>query len=386
MTMIYSTFNMKVQSIDIGDNTGSAQATYYEIPQNISEMTISTLNAIGGNVSFVPYLPSYVFNMQNVGYPNFPQKMVPDVVLTGGITEFDRALETRGKTFDVSASTEPIDGAPEWFESDIIAAEFGDADKSSVARITLDFNLIDYQTLTGISKMQTINSIRVYKATKERELGFSLFGPAFGLQGSIKKVQGRHAAIRLLVQLNVIQIIGRFYDLPYWKLLPDTQPDPVVMETLRSDWADWNELNRIVKFQELLYIIGYDIPISGELDQFTMTALQDFGGKHGLTEIAINEENFLKLYVSLPVTKEAVRRREQYQEFFQQLLEKLRRQAAAKVRKPSPEEIRRAKLRESYQLFHKALRYGFLGKMFYYTSEFLTTLKGIYAAPVPDAT
>ena len=46
--------------------------------------------------------------MQTIGYPNFDKKIIPNVVLTGAITEFDRGLETRGKNTDFGADTKSI--------------------------------------------------------------------------------------------------------------------------------------------------------------------------------------------------------------------------------------------------------------------------------------
>jgi len=57
---------------------------------------------------------------------------------------------------------------------------------------------------SGIPKMQAINTIKSHKAVKENAIGFTLLSSSFGLQGTVKKIQGRHAAIRLLVQLSML--------------------------------------------------------------------------------------------------------------------------------------------------------------------------------------
>lgn len=183
-------------------------------------MLKSALNSIGGRVTFIPYDPAYMENSRITGYSKFENKIVPDVAVSGGITEFDRGLETRGKNLNAGVETEPFTNIPDWFPWETIGMEYGQGQKTSTASITVDFNLIDFQTLSGLSRMQTVNTIKVYKGSNEKELGITLFGPTFGIKGSIKKVQGRHAAIRLLSRLRTIQIVGKYLKLPYWRLLP----------------------------------------------------------------------------------------------------------------------------------------------------------------------
>lgn len=304
MTEIYETETLRVQSKDIADNTGTAGATGGEIPRDVTEMLMSTLNSIGGKVIFIPYNPAFIQNQMVTGYSTFENKTIPDVVITGGITEFDRGLETRGSNVDVGAAAD-FTGAPKWVPSTTAGAEYSAGDKTGLASITIDFNMINFQTMSGIAKMQTVNTIKVSKAVSEKELGITLFGPTFGLKGSIKKVQGRHAAVRLLVQLSMLQVIGKYMMVPYWNLLPEADPDPVVVESLKKSYYAMDEATRIIKLQELLFIQGYDVTISGEMDQGTLNALQNF--KPGAK--TIDKDLYLAVFQAVPITDEVLERR-----------------------------------------------------------------------------
>ena len=101
MTEIYSTDVLLIQSNSIGDETGTSKSTGGEIPRDITEMMKSSLNSIGGNVVYIPYDPAFVQNQMVTGYSNFQNKLVPNVVLSGGITEFDRGLVTKGENTDI---------------------------------------------------------------------------------------------------------------------------------------------------------------------------------------------------------------------------------------------------------------------------------------------
>ncbi len=304
MTEIYSTQDLRVQSKEIADNTGTAGATGGEIPRDISEMLQSTLNSIGGKVTYVPYNPDFIQNQMVTGYSTFENKTIPNVVITGGITEFDRGLETRGSNVDAGIAAD-FSHAPSWAPSNTVAADYGTEDKYGLASITLDFNMIDFQSMAGIAKMQTVNSIKVSKAVSEKELAITLLGPTFGLKGSIKKVQGRHAAVRMLVQLSMVQIIGKYLMVPYWTLLPEANSDPVVMDGVKKAFYGMGQVERIIKVQEFLFIQGYDVSITGELDQATLSALQKV--KPGAR--TIDKETYLALFLSVPINDDVLERR-----------------------------------------------------------------------------
>lgn len=310
MTEIYDTGIVKIQSQDISDNTGASTHTGGEIQRNITEMVKSTLNSVGGNVVFIEYDPSYIQNQTVTGYSDFSNKLIPDVVLTGGITEFDRGLETRGDGTDFGASAE-FDNVPSELPTGEVAVRYGDSSKYNSARITLDFNMKNFQTLAGIAKMNTVTSIEVGKALGKREYGVALFGVTFGQKGTIKKVQGRHEAVRLLVQASMIQMVGKYLVLPYWRLLgDDSNPDPLVREALTRSYYNMDDNQRITLVQEWLYLHGYDVEFTGRLDSPTEKALQAFSKEYQPGKGDIGSELFARLYMTVPVSYETLGRRQ----------------------------------------------------------------------------
>jgi len=317
MSQIYDTGLMKVQSQDIQDETGTSTTSGGEIQRNITEIMKSTLNSIGGNVRFIEYNPSYIQNQMVSGYSSFDKKTIPDVVITGGITEFDRGLETRGEGTNVDVEAE-FGGVPSWFPSQTAGVSYGDTSKTGKARITLDFNLKDFQTLAGIPRMSTTNSMEVHKALREDEVGITLFGPTFGLKGQIKKVQGRHEAVRVLVQVSMIQMIGKYLALPYWRLMgDDVAPDKTVLDSISETYHRMGREDRVGAAQQWLTLHGYDVSINNRMDSKTVGALQQFDAKLGSADPGgISEALFTKLYLSIPVTRETFGKRQKMNEYF----------------------------------------------------------------------
>ena len=309
MTEIYDTGLVKIQSQGIGDNTGTAGATGGEIQRDITEIMKSTLNAVGGNIQFIEYDPAYIQNQMVTGYSDFSNKLIPDVVITGGITEFDRGLETRGDGTDVGAEAN-LTGMPGWLPSQTVGIDYGQSGKTGKARITLDFNLKDFQTLAAIKKMTTTNSMVVNKAMANEEFGITLFGPTFGRKGSVKKVQGRHNVVRLLVQVSMVQMVGKYLMLPYWRLLgEDSEPDNVVMDTLSKRYYQMDSVTQVAKAQELLYLHGYDVPITGILDTQTVAALKQYDAAFKPAGSSVSLDTFVGLYVNVPLNHQTLGRR-----------------------------------------------------------------------------
>lgn len=320
MSVIYNAPLTKVQSSMVLDNTGAWRplATGAEIQRDITEIVKSTLNSIGGRVVFIEYNPMYISNQVSTGYSNFQHKIIPDVVLTGGITGFDRALETVSSGIDASADLQFQDLQND--NSDIIlppsenvSASYDSSKKTGLAKITLDFNMKDFRTLAGIPYMTSTQSMLVHKDVQNSGFAITLFGPTFGLNGSVKRVQGRHEAVRVLVQSSLIHLLGRHMTLPYWRLLDGVTPDKIVLNRIRTSFRILPEMDRIVKVQTWLIIHGYQSNLNGNLDPSTVKALSDYTAKNNLVFSAdkpsINYDLYESLYINLPLDDKALGRR-----------------------------------------------------------------------------
>lgn len=302
MSQIYSSKQLKIMPQEIGDVTGTSTSTGYEIPKDVTEMVKSTLNSIGGNILFIPYDTQFMANTAGTGYSDFADKVLPEVIISGGITEFDRALVTKGDSTDLDIEMPKMGGI-----------NFTDTNKSSLASVTLDFNMLDFKTFTGIPRIQAINSVKLTKSTKEDSFGFTIKSATFGVKGDIKKVQGRHAAVRLIVQLSMIEIIGRYAKLPYWRLIPGASKDDVVIDGILTDFYAMTESQKVAKAQEYLYLSGYPVKISGQLDTDTQSALQKFSADKKLASATLNENTYLALFENVPLDHAAVQKQKTIQ-------------------------------------------------------------------------
>ena len=299
MTYLYNTDKLKIMCDQIYDRTGTSKATGAEIPQDVTVMTKNAINTIKGNVHLIDVNQAYQYSNQKI-------VLKPDVILKGGITEFDRGVETRSSKTDLDLKTKPFTNIFKFFPGKVIGIGLEKGSKSSRASVTLDYYFIEFQRKLGVQGISTKNHIDVYKGINETELGFHIFGGTIGLKGNIKNVDKRHAATRLLMQCSLIQLIGKFFDLPYWNLLEGIEQDNEVIAIIQDDYDKMNRNKQIIKIQELLYIHGFTkVQPTGIIDKNTLIAI-----KHNSKQKNINLKNlYLKLYLNLPISSESLKRR-----------------------------------------------------------------------------
>ena len=173
-SVIYGDKLLKIQCREIEDATGTAYFTGGEIPRSITIMVKSALNAIGGRVIYIPFWPDYVSGIKVSGYPVSKQKAIPDVILSGGITEFDRGLETIDRTRNFDAETADFLNGPEFFDNKTIGLDYAKKDTSNKAKIAIDFNLVSYKALCGIPRMQASNGGNGLQRHQRRRTGIYL--------------------------------------------------------------------------------------------------------------------------------------------------------------------------------------------------------------------
>jgi len=184
-----------------------------ELPFNLTDMVVSTINSLAGRrLLLVPYDPKYAIAEATTGGKRIKRTVHPTITIAGSITEFDKNIDVQGSNslFDV------IFGGGRG-ETDI-GAEIDNW--KSKSRITLDFHTIDYKRDIYLPRKQVSNTIYVYEIQKSNEIGFSIYGSGIGSSGKLKIKQGPHRAVRNLVEFSILELFGKFYDLPYWRVSP----------------------------------------------------------------------------------------------------------------------------------------------------------------------
>lgn len=285
-----------VQTRSIGDSTGlSHPMVGAELPNDVTEMVRSAINRVGPRVVYVPFQPDYVIAHAQQG--SKIRLIQPDVLITGAITEFDRAVGSAGN----GANARGMLGGGRW-QTDL---SWDRKAATTLSDLSLDLNLMDFSTQTMIPRVQAANTIRVLNQTYENGIDFGIYGNAFGIVSNTRYLQGRHGAIRLLVDLSVLEVLGRHTNVPYWRCIPNGKPDPVVMEAIKRSYTKNDMPTRIKWLQNTLKEFGFPLAVTGNLDEKTRLAIDEVANKFKIPSSRnhLDADLFAGIYVNIPLRR-----------------------------------------------------------------------------------
>lgn len=283
-----------IQTRAVGDATGlSAALIGAELPSDITEMVRSAINNIGEPVVYTPFHPEYVLAHAQQGVNM--NVTVPDILVTGAITQFDRSVASTGKARDLGF----LFGAGKGETTGTATQK----SSSTISKLGLDFNVVDFKTQTMVPRVQAVNLMSVINENNEGAIDFSIIGNGIGISSSARQMQGRHQAVRTLVEISMIQLIGRYASMPYWRILPDAAVDEVVLDRLRRAFAEQTPHDRVVWIQNTLKDFGERVEETGEMDEITERAVLRVFNRLNLQEPTriVDADVFVTLFINVPL-------------------------------------------------------------------------------------
>ena len=110
----------------------------------------------------------------------------------------------------------------------------------------------------------------------------------------------------------MMQVVGKYLAIPYWRLLgDDALPDPVVTDALARAYASQEDEGVTKMVKNWLFIYGHDVPLNGELDEKTKTALASVDENFDPSDSKISSDTFVKVYLNMPISYEAGARQQE---------------------------------------------------------------------------
>jgi len=157
--------------------------------------------------------------------------------------------------------------------------------------VTVDMHLVNFNTKAVISGSSVANSMVV--TTKGFGVGTSgmIDVTAFNTKLRINRVESLGQAVRNLVELGAIELIGRHANVAYWECL--NIPAVKQRRTNRKEivFSSADKILRIPEVQGMLATLGfYSGDTTGVLDPRTRDAISHFQAQHGL--IATGDLNY----------------------------------------------------------------------------------------------
>ena len=153
--------------------------------------------------------------------------MVPNYYIRGAITQLDEGVLDEAQAAAI--------GIPEF--------QVGASRDQTVSVVSLDLNignLVNRQIIPGASAH---NSIAVARKGIAGDLAGSISKLGLNFDVVLNKGEGMHQAVRTLVELSTIEVLGKLAEVPYWRCLQIEQTNPAVVEEAK-DWYNEMEAGR----------------------------------------------------------------------------------------------------------------------------------------------
>jgi len=225
---------LRLAIIDVKDATDVSTVAYRdsEIPSNFKDMTLGLVSRIGGPIRVV-HVPSSDELFDAARYGSIIGKKLPfldsfqvshyrgdTLQVYGALTEYDRLVSSKQVETDGSVKFGKGGG--------LSNLELSASGITNVARMTMDFRVVYAAVGDVVNNTSSTNTVTVYQRGKDRSFGLSVDGNTIGYSVSRSVVDARHKAIRLLIEWGLIETLGRYALVPYWKCLPNSKNQKLI--------------------------------------------------------------------------------------------------------------------------------------------------------------
>ena len=171
----------------------------------------------------------------------------------------------------------------------------------------LDLSVLTTDDMSVVSGVTSRNSVVILKTGKgtDADAAYHKFGVSYSM--NLNKSEGSTQALRGLVELAVIELVGKLTKIPYWSCL---NGDPKTNEEIKLEMSDWyyamtaNPIEIIAYFQNQLRRRGfYRGPVDGKFNPAVDIALGNYRQALGLSNEAVVDEEFFNAFLTADHSK-----------------------------------------------------------------------------------
>ncbi len=211
------------------------------------------------------------------------QMRIPDYYIRGSITQMDD--NTIRKSKGMGFFTQFLDAST--------------TKDTAYDLLSMDMSIGDAASRKILPQTSTSNTMLITKQGNSAEMGVGKLGK-IGLQFSLdfSRSEGLGATTRTLLELGLIETLGKFTQVPYWRCLDVDVTNPVIREQALEIYDILTEAEKITFVQRKLggSMARYKGPINGQMDPTLKDAILEYQAQNGL--VADGRINF-DLYANL---------------------------------------------------------------------------------------
>ncbi len=219
-------------------------------------------------------------------------EVTPQFDIKGSVSQFDENVIRNQK--DAGLSIQPF-------------LNLGVSRDAATSILGLDLSVLTTDDMSILAGVTSRNSVVILKQGRgnDADAAYHKFGVSYSM--SLSKSEGQAQALRGLVELAVIELMGKLTKTPYWSCLG---ADPKASEEIRAEMSDWyyamatSRVELIGYFQNQLRRRGfYDGPIDGQFNPAIDEAIGNYRVALGLSKQALLDEAFFNAYLTADHTK-----------------------------------------------------------------------------------
>lgn len=209
-------------------------------------------------------------------------RKVPDYYIRGSITQMDDNTVRKTSGFGIAAS---------FFD-------FGASADVAYDVISMDMSIGDAASRKILPQTSGSNTMVIMKTGKSAEAGGKLGKVGFSFNLDFSRAEGLGATTRTLLELGLIETLGKFTQVPYWRCLDADITNPVIREQALETFDTLKESEKILFVQRKLggSMKRYAGPVDGKMNEALKEAILEYQAQTNL--VADGRVNF-DLYGSL---------------------------------------------------------------------------------------
>ena len=218
--------------------------------------------------------------------------VIPQFDIKGSVSQFDENVIRNQK--DAGISFKPF-------------INLGISRDAATSIMGLDLSVLttdDMSILAGVTSRNSVVILKTGNGT-DADAAYHKFGLSFSM--SLSKSEGQSQALRGLVELAVVELMGKLTKTPYWTCLGANAESNEDIKLEISDWyyaAAASRVELIGYFQNQLRRRGFYVgPVDGEFNPAIDEAISNYRVALGLSNKALLDEAFFKAYLGADHSK-----------------------------------------------------------------------------------
>lgn len=179
----------------------------------------------------------------------------------GALTQADRNVQGREDRIGIGDTTNVL----------------GASRNADIANIGLDLHLA--QVGTGVIRQSVSNQMTVRNVSRSANADFNIRGIGLSFEVSFDEREGLHQAVRTLVDLSVLELLGQDARVPYWHCFQLNRGNPQVQKQIAEWFKELSPTQLDAYVRERLRVLGFGV---ASLPESMMPALSSFQRSQGL--------------------------------------------------------------------------------------------------------